>query len=60
MKDEQDQQQSQNETGEKFEQLTGAAKSLCKPFDQPPLEKGTKCFLCDKEAVCWCLWGRSY
>jgi len=60
MKDEQDQQQNQNESGEKFEQLTGAAKSLCKPFDQPVLEKGTLCFQCGKEAVCWCLWGRSY
>jgi len=40
--------------------LSGAAKSLCKPFDQPPLPKGTKCFQCNSDAKCWILWGRSY
>lgn len=40
--------------------LTGAAKSLCIPFDQPDLPKDTKCFACGKQAQCWCLFGRSY
>jgi prolyl-tRNA synthetase len=38
--------------------LTGAAKSLCKPLEQPALQKGTKCFNCGKDAKTWCLWGR--
>lgn len=43
-----------------------AAKTLCVPFDQPELAKGTKCFasgvdgLEEKDATCWVLWGRSY
>ena len=37
-----------------------AAKTLCKPFDQPPLPEGTPCFVSGKPATCWCLWGRSY
>ena len=37
-----------------------AAKTLCKPFDQPPLPEGTPCFISGKPATCWCLWGRSY
>jgi prolyl-tRNA synthetase len=37
-----------------------AAKSLCIPFDQPPLPAGTKCFVSGKDATCWVLWGRSY
>jgi len=40
--------------------LTGAAKTLCKPFEQPDLPKGTKCFHCGKDAKTWCIWGRSY
>ena len=40
--------------------LTGAAKSLCIPFDQPELPAGAKCFACGKPAACWCLFGRSY
>jgi prolyl-tRNA synthetase len=43
----------------KFE-LTGAAKSLCIPFEQPHLEKGTQCFACDSPAEAWTLFGRSY
>eukprot|EP00238_Polyblepharides_amylifera_P006247 CAMPEP_0196579626 /NCGR_PEP_ID=MMETSP1081-20130531/23712_1 /TAXON_ID=36882 /ORGANISM="Pyramimonas amylifera, Strain CCMP720" /LENGTH=495 /DNA_ID=CAMNT_0041899263 /DNA_START=70 /DNA_END=1554 /DNA_ORIENTATION=+ len=31
----------------------GAAKSLCIPFEQPPLPKGTKCFVTGKPATCW-------
>jgi len=41
-------------------ELTGAAKSLCIPFEQPPLEIGTKCFACSSDAVAWTLFGRSY
>jgi prolyl-tRNA synthetase len=41
--------------------LTGSAKTLCLPFSQPPMPKGTKCFTGNgKEATAWCLWGRSY
>jgi len=41
-------------------ELTGSAKSLCIPFEQPDLPKGTKCFACDKTAEAWTLFGRSY
>ncbi|KOO22648.1 bifunctional aminoacyl-tRNA synthetase [Chrysochromulina tobinii] len=37
-----------------------AAKTLCIPFEQPPLPEGTKCFISGKLATCWVLWGRSY
>jgi prolyl-tRNA synthetase len=37
-----------------------AAKTLCKPFDQPPLPEGTKCFVSGLPATTWILWGRSY
>jgi prolyl-tRNA synthetase len=41
--------------------LTGAAKTLCIPFEQPALPPGTKCFTgSGKDAVSWALWGRSY
>jgi prolyl-tRNA synthetase len=40
--------------------LTGAAKTLCIPFNQPPLPEGTVCFATGKPAVSWALWGRSY
>jgi len=43
----------------KFE-LTGSAKSLCIPFEQDPLPDGTKCFSCERDAVSWTLFGRSY
>jgi prolyl-tRNA synthetase len=39
---------------------SGAAKTLCIPFDQDPLPAGTKCFNCEKFAEKWTLWGRSY
>jgi len=45
---------------EEFEPITGAAKSLCIPFEQPPLKQDTKCFHCGETAKVWCLWGRSY
>ena len=38
----------------------GAAKTLCIPFEQPPLPKGTKCFITGEEATKWVLWGKSY
>ena len=37
-----------------------AAKTLCKPFDQPPLPEGTPCFVSGLPATTWVLWGRSY
>ena len=37
-----------------------AAKTLCIPFEQPPLPEGTPCFVSGKPATCWVLWGRSY
>lgn len=41
--------------------LTGAAKTLCIPFNQPPLDESQKCFTgCNHKAVSWTLWGRSY
>jgi len=48
-------------TKEEGEKLTGAAKSLCIPFQQPHLEKGTKCLGgCGADAEHWILFGRSY
>ena len=39
----------------------GAAKTLCIPFQQPPLPEGTLCFTGNgKRATAWALWGRSY
>jgi len=46
-------------TDEKF-QLTGAAKSLCIPFEHPELPTGTKCFCCGENAKAWTIFGRSY
>lgn len=40
--------------------LTGAAKSLCIPFEQEDIEEGTKCFQCGADAKKWALFGRSY
>lgn len=48
------------EKAEEFEPLTGAAKSLCIPFEQPALEKDQKCFQCGEPAKHWTLWGRSF
>lgn len=45
---------------EEGEKLTGAAKSLCVPFDQPALPAGQVCVACAQPAICWCLFGRSY
>jgi len=48
-----------SESDIKFE-LTGKAKSLCIPFDQPELPEGTKCFFCQAPAKSWTYFGRSY
>jgi prolyl-tRNA synthetase len=47
--------------------LSGAAKTLCIPFAQPPMPEGQLCFTSQegspglgKKATVWCLWGRSY
>lgn len=46
------------DTGEK---LTGAAKSLCVPFEQPQEDvKQYKCVKCQKDSATWVLFGRSY
>ena len=42
------------------EVLTGAAKTLCIPFEQTPLKEGAVCFACGKPAKLKALWGRSY
>ena len=36
------------------------AKSLCIPFDQPKLKEGQKCVKCDRKAIQYCMFGRSY
>jgi prolyl-tRNA synthetase len=48
------------EQGEEEEVLTGAAKTLCIPFEQEPIAEGTKCFACEKHAQVRALWGRTY
>jgi prolyl-tRNA synthetase len=50
----------ENESSEKLEKLTGAAKSLCIPFDQPSLADDAICVQCGEKAKNWTLWGRSY
>jgi len=44
---------------EKFKEETGA-KSLNRPFEQPKIKKGQKCFACSKEAKYWFYFGKSY
>jgi len=41
-------------------QLSGAAKTLCKPLVQDPIAEGEKCFHCGKDAKVRVMWGRSY
>jgi prolyl-tRNA synthetase len=51
---------AKKKSGEESE-AGGAAKTLCIPFEQPPLPAGTLCFTGNgKPATCWALWGRSY
>lgn len=46
---------------EKKVKMSGAAKTLCIPFEQPPMPEGQMCFTgSGKPARCWALWGRSY
>jgi prolyl-tRNA synthetase len=40
--------------------LTGAAKTLCIPHQQDPLNGDEKCFACGAKATVRALWGRSY
>ena len=40
--------------------LTGSAKALCIPLDQPQLPEGAVCFQCGKPATCFAVFGRSY
>jgi len=43
------------------ELLTGAAKTLCIPFDQKPIPSGAKCFCgCGQDAKVWAVFGRTY
>jgi len=39
---------------------SGAAKSLCIPFEQPPISASHKCVGCKGKPTMWCLFGRSY
>ncbi|AET38450.1 proline--tRNA ligase Ecym_2751 [Eremothecium cymbalariae DBVPG len=36
------------------------AKSLCIPFEQPVLKDGQKCVKCERAAIQYCMFGRSY
>jgi prolyl-tRNA synthetase len=41
--------------------LTGAAKTLCIPMEQPDMPADQQCFCgCGHKATAWTLWGRSY
>ncbi|KAL8439447.1 hypothetical protein Efla_004611 [Eimeria flavescens] len=51
---------SEMQAREQQDGMTGAMKTLCLPFDQPPLPAGTKCFFTGRPATRWCLFGRSY
>lgn len=51
---------SKEQGSEEFEPLTGAAKTLCIPHDQPALDDSATCFHCGKKASCWVFWGRTY
>jgi len=53
--------QKENEKGETGTiKLTGAAKTLCIPFEQRDLDPDTKCVKCSEKAKRWTLFGRSY
>ncbi|BAP69629.1 putative prolyl-tRNA synthetase YHR020W [Kluyveromyces marxianus] len=55
---------AKKDDGEEFEvddkSPSMGAKSLCIPFQQPPLKSGQKCVKCDREAKQYCMFGRSY
>lgn len=46
------------ETDEKSPSM--GAKSLCIPFEQPELKEGQTCVKCDRKAIQYCMFGRSY
>lgn len=48
------------ETSTSGPKLTGAAKTLCIPFNQKALSEEAKCFACGQKAKNWTLFGRSY
>ena len=50
------------EIAEKSEEqdTVGTCKTLNMPLKQEKIEEGTKCFFCDKKALTWAIWGRSY
>lgn len=49
-----------NEQGEKIEKLSGAAKSLCIPFEQPVGIENHKCVMCGTAGKEFIMFGRSY
>ncbi|CCK73575.1 proline--tRNA ligase NDAI_0G05920 [Naumovozyma dairenensis CBS 421] len=55
---------AKKDDGEELEQddksPSMGAKSLCIPFDQPDLKTGQKCVKCDRDAINYCMFGRSY
>ena len=57
---EEDDEDGKEPTDKNVEKLTGAAKTLCIPFQQPELPSGMKCIGCERGATCWTLFGRSY
>jgi len=58
--DENEDEDGTNENGES-RSLTGAAKTLCIPFNQPEMPEGTLCFTGNGQpAKEFCLWGRSF
>ncbi|KAK1566958.1 hypothetical protein Q3G72_006620 [Acer saccharum] len=55
-----DEEEVEKDVKERTKGDTGAAKTLCTPFDQPELTEGTKCFASGKPTKKWTYWGRSY
>ncbi|XP_026193954.1 proline--tRNA ligase, cytoplasmic [Cyclospora cayetanensis] len=51
---------SELQARENADGMTGAMKTLCIPFEQPPMPEGTRCFFTGRPAKRWCLFGRSY
>ncbi|CAI4039399.1 hypothetical protein SMKI_08G0620 [Saccharomyces mikatae IFO 1815] len=55
---------AKKDDGEEFEEddksPSMGAKSLCIPFNQPVLNEGQKCIKCERTAVNYCMFGRSY
>lgn len=55
---------AKKDDGEEFEEddksPSMGAKSLCIPFEQPTLKKDQKCIKCERAAIQYCMFGRSY